>query len=128
MMAAKFIIGLLVIFALLTFAVKNQQDVLVSYFFGYQISAKLWVAILASFAIGAVIASIGAGFSVMKLKSRNWSLARKMAKVEEELNSIKQKPMPDEPSVYPSPGNEPSRLPPPREVKSLPSGSALSQG
>lgn len=120
MMAVKFLIGLLAIFALVTFAAKNQQDVVISYYFDYEIGVKLWVAILASFIAGGALASIGAGFSLMKEKSRRWKLARQNAKLEEELNSLKQKPMPDEPSVYATPSERTHSLPSASDRRSLP--------
>lgn len=120
MMAVKFLIGLLAIFALVSFAVNNQQDVVISYYFDYEIGVKLWVAILASFILGGALASIAAGFSLMKEKSRRWKLARQNTKLEEELNSLKQKPMPDEPSVYATPAEQPRRIAPAADRKSLP--------
>jgi len=101
MMAVKLVIGLLIVFFLVTFAVKNQQDVIVSYYFGYSYGVKLWMAVLASFALGAVLTGLGWAVSSIREKSRNWSLSRKIVKLEKELESLKQKPLPDEPNVYP---------------------------
>ncbi len=101
MMAVKFIIGLLLIFLLVTFAVKNQQDVMVSYYMGHEFNVKLWLAILIAFLAGAVLSAIGVGFSLVREKGKSWRLNRKVTKLEAEIDQLKQKPMPDEPSVYP---------------------------
>ncbi len=127
MMAVKFVIGLLIAFFLVTFAAKNQQEVIVSYYLGYSFDVKLWVAILASFAMGAVITFIAAGLSMLKQQSRIWSLNRKVLKVEKELDDLKQKPLPDEPSVYPALESGARLITPPvKEVKTLPETTAAS--
>jgi len=126
MMAVKFLIGLLVVLFLVTFAAKNQQDVVVAYYGGYELAAKLWVAILGAFAAGVALAAVGAGFSVLRVKSRSWSLSRKVSKLEQELNDLKQKPLPDEPAVYPSVHNEAKALPQTSEIKSLPAQASAS--
>lgn len=120
MMAVKFVLGLLAIFVLVTFAINNQQDVLISYYFGYNFSAQLWLAIMASFVIGAILAGIGASFSVLRVKSRNWSLSRKMNRLEKEVSELKQKPLPDEPDVYPAPESTAPALLLASEMKSIP--------
>lgn len=125
-MAVKFVLGLLVIFILITFAVKNQQDVVVSYYFGYGADVKLWVAILVSFALGAGLAVIGAGFSLLREKSRNWSLSRKLSKLEDEISEMKQKPLPDEPDIYPAQGAAAKPQLAGREMKSLPAKAGVS--
>jgi len=127
MMAVKFVIGLLIAFFLVTFAAKNQQDVIVSYYLGYNFDVKLWVAILASFATGAVITFIAAGFAMLKQQGRIWSLNRKVSNIEKELDDLKQKPLPDEPTVYPAPDSAPHVITPPvKEVKTLPETTAAS--
>ena len=127
MMAVKFIIGLLLVFLLVTFAVKNQQEVLVSYYMGYEFNVKLWLAILIAFVGGFVLSAIGVGFSLVREKSKCWSLNRKVVKLEGEIGQLKQKPIPDEPSVYPSTSDAsaqvahiPKALPASSSVKSLP--------
>ena len=102
MMAVKLVVGLLVVLFLATFAAKNQQPVDISYYFGYEYHVKLWVAILVSMLAGAFLIGVGWAVSAIKSKSRNYRLSRKVARLEEELNAIKQKPLPDEPGVYPS--------------------------
>ncbi len=120
MTAIKFVLGLLAIFVLVTFAIENQQDVEVSYYFGYNFSAKLWLAIMASFAAGAILAGIGAGFSVLREKGRNWSLSRKVDRLEKEVSELKQRPLPDEPDVYPAPESAEPTLLAAGEIKSIP--------
>ncbi len=127
MRSVKFVLGLIVIFVLVTFAIQNQQDVKISYYFGYSFNAQLWLAILASFAIGAILAGIGSGFSVLRLKARNWSLSRKIDKLEKQVSDLEQRPLPDEPNVYPaSESTEPALLAA-GEMKSIPA-KAIGQG
>jgi len=120
MKAVKFVLGLLVIFVLVTFAIQNQQDTRISYYFGYNFNVQLWLAILASFAIGAILAGIGSGFSLLRLKARNWSLSRKIDKLEKQVSELEQRPLPDEPNVYPAPESTEPALLAASEMKSIP--------
>ncbi|VAX20179.1 hypothetical protein MNBD_NITROSPINAE04-2351 [hydrothermal vent metagenome] len=120
MKAVKFVLGLVVIFVLVTFAIQNQQDTRISYYYGYVFNVQLWLAILASFAIGAVLAGIGSGFSVLRLKARNWSLSRKIDRLEKKVSELEQRPLPDEPNVYPAPGSTEPALLAAGEMKSIP--------
>lgn len=108
MLAVKLVLGLMVVFFLVTFAVKNQGMVDVSWFFGYEYTVRLWAAILVSFGAGALLAGLGWAVSSLREKGRNWRLSRKVARLEKDLAELKQKPLPDEPGVYPSPGREPA--------------------
>ncbi|MGK7345624.1 MAG: LapA family protein [Candidatus Nitrospinota bacterium M3_3B_026] len=108
MLAVKLVLGLIIVFFLVTFAVKNQGMVDISYFFGYEYTVRLWVAILASFGAGALLAGLGWAVSSLREKGRNWRLSRKVSRLEKELTELKQKPLPDEPGVYPVPGEEPA--------------------
>ena len=127
MMAVKFIIGLLLVFLLVTFAVKNQQEVIVSYYMGYEFNVKLWLAILIAFVAGTTLSAIGVGFSLVREKGKSWGLNRQVVKLKDEVDQLKQKPIPDEPSVYPSASGAtvtlkhiPKALPASNSVKSLP--------
>lgn len=129
MMAVKFVLGLLAIFILVTFAINNQQTVEISYYFGHNYSAKLWLAIMISFIAGAVLAGIGASFSILRVKAKNWSLSRKLGRLEKELGELKQKPLPDEPDVYPGPEPAtPSLLAAANEMKSIPARAGGQEG
>jgi len=126
MKAVKFVLGLLVIFILVTFAIKNQQEVLISYYYGYNFNAQLWLAILASFAAGAILAGIGSGFSLLRLKARNWSQSRKIDRLGKKISELEQRPRPDEPAVYPAPESREPVLLASGEMKSIPAR-AISQ-
>lgn len=123
MMAAKFVLGLLAIFVLITFAINNQQTIELSYYFGYEYSVKLWLLIMGAFATGALLAGVGASFSLLRVKGRNWSLSRKMGRLEKEVSELKQKPLPDEPDVYPALESSAPALIAPSEIKSIPAQS-----
>jgi uncharacterized integral membrane protein len=120
MMAVKFVLGLLLVFFLVTFATQNQQEVTVSYYGGYTFTINLWVAILVSFGLGAILVSLGAGFSIMMLKSKNWSLGRQVTKLDDKICELKQKPLPDEPTVYPTHEAAVAEVAPASEPKALP--------
>lgn len=124
MMAVKLVLGLIVVFFLVTFAVKNQQDVDVSYYFGYHYNVKLWVALMASFVLGAVVTALGWTVSSIKEKSRNYRLTKKVSKLQKELEDLKQKPLPDEPDVYPSIKEAKAALASPKPAGALPSREA----
>lgn len=129
MLAIKLIVGLLLIFFVITFAAKNQQPVDISYYLGYDYNVKLWIAILVSFGLGIVLSGIGWSISFVREKSKNWGLSRKIKKLEEEINELRQKPLPDETHVYPSKHAEhkPAELPASlKETKALAASSSAS--
>ncbi len=106
-MAAKLLTGLLLLFALLTFAAKNGQIVEVSYYFGYAYSVKLWVATFTSFGLGLILAGIGWFVAFLKYKNLSMKYNSETNKLKKEIDGLKQAPLPDEPSVYPPQTEEP---------------------
>ena len=79
---------------------NNQQEVTVAYYLGKSWTGKLWLALVAAFLAGLASASIFAGFFLIRGSVRLGILSRKHARLEEELRSIKEKPLPDERPVF----------------------------
>ena len=92
LMAVKLVLGLIVVFFVISFAVKNQQQVTVSYYFGHEYSAPIWFVVIFSIIAGVLISSVFWAFSLIREKGRNWSLSKKAAKMEERLKEISQRP------------------------------------
>ena len=103
MRAIGFLVGLAIILFVGVVAVtNNQQEVTVTYFFGRSWTGRLWISLLASFGAGAVVALLFASFFMIREKVRSSMLSRKVSKLEEEVKSLKQRPMPDEHPVFPA--------------------------
>ncbi|MBI5814954.1 MAG: DUF1049 domain-containing protein [Nitrospinae bacterium] len=92
LMAVKLALGLLLVFFIVSFAAKNQQNVLVSYYFGHEYNAPVWFVVVFSFLSGALLASLLWAISLIREKGRSWSLSRKNAKLEDQLRELTQKP------------------------------------
>lgn len=101
-MAAKLFIGLVLILVMATFAAVNNNDVEFTYYFGISYKVKLWWVVLGSFGIGLLLAGTGWFVTFIKLIARTRSLDGKVSALEKELKALRQKPLPDEPSVYPT--------------------------
>ena len=103
MRAAGFLLGLAVILVVGMIAISNnQQEVTVIYFFGKSWTGKLWLALVAAFLGGLASASIFAGFFLVRGSVRLSLLSRKHSRLEEELRSLREKPLPEERPVFPS--------------------------
>lgn len=103
MRTIAYIIGLAIIFFVGLIAITyNQQEVTVTYYFSRSWTGRLWMIILASFVAGAVMAFALAYLSLLREKIRYGFMARKAASLEEEIKSLKQRPMPDEQPVFPA--------------------------
>ena len=100
-MAVKFLLGLILIFFLVTFASKNNEMVTVSYYFGYSYSLNLWVATFTALGLGSLLTCHIWMIDHFRLSYQNRSSLRQIASLEKELADLKQAPLPDEPSVYP---------------------------
>lgn len=107
MMAVKLVLGLLLVFFMVTFSAKNQQTVDLVYYGDFKYSINQWMVILASVGLGVLVTSLGLGYSLLKEKTKGWRLARKVKAIEKELKDIKQRPIPDTPGVYPAPKEQP---------------------
>lgn len=121
MMAVKLVIGLLVAFFIVTFAAENRDVVKVLYYGGFQYEGALWTSLLAAVGFGGALATIGLGVSLIKAKGRNIGLRSKINMLEKDLKDLKQRPVPDEPGVYPPLGREDElqSLPQTSEVRAL---------
>jgi len=103
MRVAGFLLGLAVIlFAGMIALANNQQDVTVIYFLGKSWSGRLWMALVAAFVAGGASMLVFTGFFIVRGRIRMGLLARKAARLEEEIQSMKQKPLPDERPVFPA--------------------------
>ena len=90
MMAIKLIVGLAVIFMFVSFAALNQKPVTVTYY-GYEGVAPVWLVSVISFAVGSAVAGVFGGFTIIREKSRSFSLSRKLARAEDDLRGLRQK-------------------------------------
>ncbi|MBI4667292.1 MAG: LapA family protein [Nitrospinae bacterium] len=107
-MAVKLVLGLMVIFLFVLFAAQNQQSVGVTFFFGYQYTAPMWLMAALCFGLGAAISVVAGAVAIISEKSRNFRLSRRVAKLEEELSGLKSRPISDDPALYMG-GGKPSR-------------------
>jgi len=121
MMAVKLVVGLLIAFFIVTFAAENQDPVKVVYYGGFQYEGNLWIPLLASVGFGIVLTTLALGLSLIKAKGRSVSLRSKINMLEKSLKDLKQRPVPDEPGVYPPLGvvEEPKSLPQVSERRAL---------
>jgi len=97
-----FLIGLAIFFLVVAIAITNQQEVTVTYFYDRSWTGRLWVVIMASFATGALMATVFAALLLLREKFRFSMLNRKTGKLEDEVKSLRQRPLPDEHPVFPS--------------------------
>ncbi len=119
-MAPKLLLGLIVILLGVTFAAKNPETVTVAYHFGLHYQTYLWVVVVVSFALGVVMTLLAWGWSAFKASREKGRLRKRIAKLEEELATLKKRPLPDEPPVYPAGAmREKQALPPVEEKKAL---------
>jgi len=102
MRTIAFLIGLAIFLLVAGIAITNQQEVTVTYFYGRSWSGKLWVAIMASFFAGALMAILFSSLLIVREKFRVGMLNRKTGRLEDEIKSLRQRPMPDEHPVFPS--------------------------
>ncbi|MDH5510480.1 MAG: LapA family protein [Nitrospinota bacterium] len=96
-----FLIGLAIFLLVVGIAITNQQEVTVTYYFGHSWTGKLWVAIMASFGAGVLMATAFSSLLLVREKLRFGMLNRKTGRLEEEVKSLRQRPMPDEHPVFP---------------------------
>lgn len=89
-MAIKLIAGLAAIFLFVSFAALNQKPVTVTYY-GYEGVAPVWLVSVISFALGSAVASIFGAFTIIREKSRSFSLSRKLTRAEDDLRGLRQK-------------------------------------
>ncbi|MBF0292024.1 MAG: DUF1049 domain-containing protein [Nitrospinae bacterium] len=89
-MAVKLIFGLAVVFMFVSFAALNQKSVTVTYY-GYEGIAPVWLVSVISFALGAVAAGALGAFTIIREKSRSFSLSRRLARAEDDLRDMRQK-------------------------------------
>lgn len=101
-MAPKLLLGLLLILVGVTFAAKNPQPVTILYHFGLHYETYLWVVVVASFLAGAIVAALAWSWSAFKAGRDKRKLRKKVAHLEEELATLRKRPLPDEPPVYPT--------------------------
>ncbi len=87
----------LLFFALLGFAVKNDQPVTLRYFFAYQWDTSLVLALLCFFAAG-VVAGILAVLGVLLRQRRELAALRRAAKLREQQQATATQPFPVQPS------------------------------
>lgn len=90
LMAVKLVLGLAVVFMFVSFAALNQKPITVTYY-GYEGVAPVWLVSVVSFALGAVVAGVLGAFSIIREKSRSFSLSRKLARAEDDLRDMRQK-------------------------------------
>tara|TARA_B100000959_G_scaffold287499_1_gene373063 strand:+ start:199269 stop:199577 length:309 start_codon:yes stop_codon:yes gene_type:complete len=90
MIAIKFIVGLLFVFFAITFAMHNQQEIVISYYGEYSVTLNLWVSLLVSLGFGALLIGLGNAFTIIKLKKKNWNLKRRVSKLENEISELKE--------------------------------------
>lgn len=89
-MAIKLIVGLAAIFLFVSFAALNQKSVTVTYY-GYEGAAPVWLVSVISFALGFAVAAVFGAFTILREKSRSFSLSRKLAHAEDDLRGLRQK-------------------------------------
>jgi uncharacterized membrane protein YciS (DUF1049 family) len=90
LMAVKLILGLAVVFLFVSFAALNQKQITLTYY-GYDGVAPVWLVSVISFALGSAVAGVFGAFTIIREKSRNFSLSRKLARAEDDLRDIRQK-------------------------------------
>lgn len=89
LMAVKLILGLAVVFLFVSFAALNQKPIAVTYY-GYEGVAPVWLVSVISFALGSALTGVLGAFTIIREKSRSFSLSRKLARAEEDLRNIRQ--------------------------------------
>ncbi|MDH5639551.1 MAG: LapA family protein [Nitrospinota bacterium] len=97
-----FLVGLAIFLLVVGIAITNQQEVTVTYYFSRSWTGKLWMAIMASFGAGVMMAIAFSSLLIVREKFRVGMLNRKTGRLEEEVKSLRQRPMPDEHPVFPS--------------------------
>lgn len=105
MVALKFLLGLIVLIFLVTFAVKNMEpQVTIDYYFGYSFGpVPFFFALLGSAVLGAIIAMFFALVEQLKLRSVVRRQNRQLASMEKEMMEFKQ--------ITPEPVPEPEPQP-----------------
>ncbi len=103
MVAVKFLVGLVVLVFLVTFAVKNMEpQVTVDYYFGYSFGPlPFFFALLAAAVLGALITMIYSVVEYVKLTTTIRKQNRHIATLEQEMIGYKQlsPELPEEPQI-----------------------------
>ncbi|MBI3013910.1 MAG: LapA family protein [Candidatus Tectomicrobia bacterium] len=93
----KFMVFLLVLAIVASFAVKNGDDVILHYYFGLEsVPMPLFLVIFGSLVLGALISLLFAVGEQLRLRYTIRSLERKMRRMEEELYSLRNLPLTSE--------------------------------
>ena len=91
-MALKFLLGLVALIFLVTFAVKNMEEVTLYYYFEYQLPPlPLFLVLLASFFFGAGTIWVIATFEQMRLRRTIRKQTRQIKDYEQEIQNFKVK-------------------------------------
>jgi len=116
MIALKFLIGLIVLIFLVTFAVKNLEEVTLYYYFEYQLGpVPLFFVLLASLFLGAGMIWVIATLEQMRLRMTVRKQARQIKYYEQEIQNFKVKdivgdPVPPQSEDTPEEGSSPESV------------------
>jgi len=112
----KFMVFLLVLAIVASFAVKNGDDVVLYYYFGLEsVPMPLFLVIFGSLVLGALISLLFAVGEQLRLRYTIRSLEKKMRRMEEELYSLRNLPLTSELSEKGEAAEEGRTKPPTKE-------------
>ena len=94
MAAVKFLLGLLILVFMVTFAIQNMEpQVTISYYFGYSIGpVPFFFALLAAAVLGMIIAAAYSAVEQVKLSSALRRQKKQIQSLEKELVQYQQRP------------------------------------
>ncbi|MFW2330865.1 MAG: LapA family protein [Nitrospinota bacterium] len=87
----KLIIALAALLLIVTVEAKNNYNVKVSWYFGYEYETSLWIVMVAAFVVGLLLSGIGWMFSAIRLFIERSYLNRQVSKLNLELEQYKEK-------------------------------------
>ncbi len=90
------IIALIVVLIVVSFALKNQQAVELAYYFDLKIQVPLWLVPLAGVFVGAILGVFLTSAWVLRAKQQATTERRKARKFEQEIAHIRSLPVQDE--------------------------------
>lgn len=87
--------ALVAVFFGTTFAIRNNQVVQVSYYFGHEWSGPLSVALLATFIIGVVLGYVASLRTVVRMQRQLVHARKEIRSVEQEVRNLRALPIKD---------------------------------